>query len=312
MTTTNRRGGNLGEGFTRDDDPARPLPMEWATYADRARAEWYDLLARDPEERDVQSFLELHPAMVPGGFGDVGPGGHHGSEMDALFREPPLTGRGREFEPDFMWVTRSTSLITPIIIEIEKPSKRWFKSDGRPTAEFRDAHDQLADWRTWFSMEENRTIFRRRYLFFDQYENRQLQPQFVLIYGRSSEFERGGGHRDPDRLRLKRDNQRLADEQFMTFDSLRPRYESSNSVTVTMTAEGPRPHSFSPLFGTTTFSGSSAIILGSDIDDALGRSVMITDERRAYLADRWRYWNRRELEQRRNHRALGERVAWNS
>ena len=44
-------------------------------------------------------------------------------------------------------MTRSSGLITPILIEIEKPSKRWFKENGRPTAEFRDAHDQLNDWR---------------------------------------------------------------------------------------------------------------------------------------------------------------------
>jgi hypothetical protein len=95
-----------------DEDPSRPLPISWSVYYDRVLAEWDALLAADPEEAQVQEFLELHPAMVPGGSGDVGPGGHHCSEMGAVFRRPRLDGAGRSFEPDFMWVTRSTSLIT--------------------------------------------------------------------------------------------------------------------------------------------------------------------------------------------------------
>lgn len=83
--------------------------------------------------------------MIPGGSGDVGPGGHHGSDLSAVFTQPALTGSGRTLIPDLMWVTRSSGPVTPILIEIEKPSKRWFKENGRPTSAFRDAHDQLND-----------------------------------------------------------------------------------------------------------------------------------------------------------------------
>jgi hypothetical protein len=114
--------------------------MAWNDYVAEATAQWRALLDTEPEEREVQKFLELHPSMIPGGSGDIGPGGHHGSEMAAVFREPTLKGAGRSFQPDFMWVTRSTSLITPILIEIEKPSKRWYQEKSqRPTAELRDA-----------------------------------------------------------------------------------------------------------------------------------------------------------------------------
>ncbi len=95
--------------------------------------------------------------------------------MSALFRLPELRGQGRSFRPDFMWVTRSSSLITPILIEIEKPTKKWFKKDGRPTERFTQAHDQLNDWRGWFAHPENQTIFRNQYLFHERYENRQLE-----------------------------------------------------------------------------------------------------------------------------------------
>lgn len=282
------------------------MPMAWQTYVDRVLARWHDLLASDPEESDVQAFLELHPAMIPGGSGDVGPGGHHGSEMSAVFRRPRLEGQGRDFEPDFMWVTRSSGLITPVLVEIEKPSKRWFKADGRPTQSFTEAHDQLNDWRSWFARDQNAAIFRDTYLFHSKYSDRPLAPQFVLIYGRQAEFEHGGGHRNPDALRHKRDSQRLSDEAFMTFDSVRPRYDHSSSLTVTMTAQGPRTFAVSPAFGTDTDSGSDALILGS-IDAALDRSEMLSRERRTYLADRWSHWTEiaRQMEGKRYTRQTG-------
>jgi len=272
-----------------DDDPDRPRPIAWSTYCDRVVSQWDALLATDPEEHEVQAFLELHPAMIPGGSGDVGPGGHHRSEMGAVFRRPKLDGAGRTFEPDFMWVTRSTSLITPILVEIEKPSKRWFRANGRPTAEFREAHDQLNDWRAWFTYDENKSLFRKQYLFEECYRDRVLEPQFVLIYGRQSEFALGGHRRHPDELRRKRDTQRAANEQFMTFDSLAPRYDHANSMTLTMTSDGPRLFAFSPMYATDAFTGPDAIRLG-DPTEALDRSVMISKERRKYIAARWAYW----------------------
>ncbi|MDK9499901.1 DUF4263 domain-containing protein [Streptomyces katrae] len=266
------------------------MPLPWEQYSDKVLSEWYALLSQEPEEDAVQSFLELHPSLIPGGSGDVGPGGHHGSDMGAVFRRPKLEGAGRSFEPDFMWVTRSSGLVTPILIEIEKPSKRWFKQNGRPTSEFTEARDQLNDWRSWFAREGNQALFREKFFFLgDRYLNRPIEPQYVLIYGRESEFKVGGGHGNPDALRYKRDQQRGNHETFMTFDALRPRYDHSRSMTLTMTSQGPELFAFSPVYGTSAFVGTGALLLG-DPDEALARSVMMSQERRAYLGKRWRYW----------------------
>jgi hypothetical protein len=281
-----------------DRDSARPLPMPWADYSRGVVEAWRTLLEDDPEERSVHEFLELHPSMVPGGSGDIGPGGHHGATHAALFSEPELTGAGRRFEPDFMWVTRSTGLITPILIEIEKPSKRWFRQDGRPNAEFTHAHDQLNDWRSWFARDANKVMFRDRFMFGERYDDRPIEPVYLLIYGRAAEFEHGGGHRDPEALRHKRDQQRVADESFMTFDSLKPKSDHAESITVKMTATGAEAVAFSPVYGTDTRAGQvSAAIRG--IDAALDRTVMITTERREYLKGRFRYWSNYEDELRR-------------
>jgi hypothetical protein len=88
----------------------------------------------------------------------------------------------------------------------------------------------------------------------------------------------------------------MMNESFMTFDALRPRFDHSNSMTLTMTAQGPKIHAFSPVYGTDTGVGKGALLLG-DPHDALDRSVMISDERRAYLAKRWSYWQQRERQE---------------
>jgi hypothetical protein len=62
--------------------------------SDRVLPEWYLLLSQEPEEAEVQRFLELHPSMIPGGSGDIGPGGHHRSEMGAVFRRRPRLPAG--------------------------------------------------------------------------------------------------------------------------------------------------------------------------------------------------------------------------
>lgn len=273
--------------------------MGWEEYRDRTLSQWYTLLSTDPEEPLVQRFLEQHPAMIPGGSGDIGPGGHHGSDMGVVFTRPNLNGSGSNFAPDFLWVTRSSGLITPILIEIEKPSKRWFnKSNGRPTSDFTAAHDQLNEWRAWFKQGNNASAFRERFLFLgDRYDNRPLEPQYVLIYGRSSEFEHGGGHSDPDGMRLKRDTQRASDETFMSFDSLRPRFDHGNAITGQINSHGVTPYSFSPVYGTGPMIGGGALMMGSP-DDALARSVMMTDERKKYLAERWAYWAEQERRKR--------------
>jgi len=84
----------LGERLAPDDSPARPLPLSWNEYELAVMEQWDAILMSDPTEVEVQHFLERHPAMIPGGSGDIGPGGHHGSEMWAVFREPSLVGAG--------------------------------------------------------------------------------------------------------------------------------------------------------------------------------------------------------------------------
>lgn len=266
----------------------RPLPVRWEEYVEWLMPMWRSLLDSNPRESAVQSFLESNPVLIPGALGDVGPGGHHGPELDGVYRQPPLQGLAKKRVPDFMWITRSTSLITPICIEIERPSKKWFAKSGKPTAELNQALDQLTDWKVWFSEPENQNIFRKTYLH-SQWEDRQLLPQYVLIFGRVQEFNHPGPHARPDRLRKKRDFMRRDHEQFITFDSLHPKRESSDFVTLSMTSDGPTLCAVPPCFTT----GPPTIELAGiirDPRDAIRRTPLWDEARKAYVIERWLHW----------------------
>lgn len=281
------------EALVPDRDPTRPAPTTWDEYVDWLMPRWHDLLASDPTELAVQQFLEQNPALLPGSDGDIGPGGHHGPHLDAVFREPLLKGLNRDQRPDFMWITRSTSLITPICIEIERPAKRWFTQDGQRTAEWTQAEDQLLRWRAWFEEAENQSIFRKTYHLGD-YENRRLLPQYLLIYGRSAEFERAsGGHIDAAALRKKRDVGLRPDEQRMTFDSLRPNYHARDFVTLTMSKHGPTLHAVPPCFTTGPSMGSLVTTI-RDPAEAVNRTPLWTETRKKYVTERWLHWQKIE------------------
>lgn len=279
-----------------------PPELTWAQYVELVMGKWRQLLESDPPESAVQKFLEQQPSMVPGGNSKIGRGGNHGSEFRALFTQPELKGLGRNSTPDFMWVTRSTSLITPILIEIEKPSSRWFTKKGDFTQHLTHARGQINDWRSWFSKPDNESIFRKTYLVGDKYNSRPIKPHYLLIYGRQSEFDLSGPHDDPSALRYKRDLEPPPDLTQMTFDSLEPIYDTGDSLTIRRTATGLKLVAVSPMYETSGLhTGEEALALG-DIRPVLDRTNMMSPARKNHIAERWEYWREVELKERSSQR----------
>ncbi|MGO3209413.1 MAG: Shedu anti-phage system protein SduA domain-containing protein [Brachybacterium sp.] len=248
------------------------------------RRAWEQIKQSDTED-EVQQFLERHVALLPGAWGDIGPGGHHGPTYSGVFRQPPLQGLDAKRVPDFMWITRSTIDITPICIEIERPTKRWFTLDGTPTAPLNQALDQLNQWRAWFSEPLNQQFFREQYLK-SRWPRRELRPQFVLIYGRESDFTEEHTLTPAARHQKRRFLAGTDDGHLRTFDSLVWKPQNEQLLTISMHANGQLqvdwiPESFEQLGDPT-----GAYHLGS-IDRAIANNPAITPERAAELQQQW-------------------------
>jgi hypothetical protein len=283
--------------LTSDEDPARPHAVDWLTYSEWAATRWLDALQEAGDEKSFQGFLERHPSFLPGSVDNVGPGGHHGAWWDAVISQPSLVGLGPKRQPDFMWIRRDTEATRPILIEIERPTKRWFtQTTLQPTSQLTQALDQLDEWRDWFNRDDNVAIFKKTYVP-QRFSHRALFPQYVLIYGRSSEFRKGGGHRAYDRARRKRDLiAERPNTHLYTFDMLHPRYEAQDYGTLKMQNGSFEVAALPPTFHTSSFLLQEGSLLDTacDIDGALEAIPLVTRERKAYLRSRWNYWRSRK------------------
>jgi hypothetical protein len=187
-----------------------------------------------------------------------------------------------------MWVRRDTAAIRPICIEIESPGKSWFNKDRTPTAELTQAIDQITEWKIWFDSPENQLIFGKRYA--PQFPSRPIVPQFVLVFGRNSEFTEGHSkHANPSYMRRKRDHMPRKDEHFFTYDQLKAEREAEDYATITNRAYEWTLNFIPPTFCTGSHITELSRVTG-DPSEAISKTDLLRDERKAYLAERWKYW----------------------
>lgn len=164
-------------------------------YAIALRAEWNRLLDDDlfKEESNIQEFLERHPALVPGAFGPSIPSGH-APWPGAVISQPRLPDLSTK-RPDFMWIATDSAFLRPVLVEIERPDKRWFHDNGgEQHSDLTTALSQVAHWRRWFNTDGNRTAFLRHYRVPSPLTDRPVRPHFIVVHGRRKEVLRSPAH----------------------------------------------------------------------------------------------------------------------
>lgn len=276
-----------------------PPAWSWAEYERWLSAEWATVLRKaDPtDERAFQDFLERHPCLLPGGEGTGDSfGGHHGSWGGIVVAEPPVPGIFVK-RPDFMWLTKNSEDLIPVLIEIEAPSKRWLTDKGDRTHELVHAEGQLAAWRQKLDDPNVRSQFADLYEFPQRWAQRfNFVPRFMLIYGRQTEFSER-----PDWNRKRRGLRDPSIDE-MTFDRLRPFSGSANAITVRINREKDlverRAVAVPPTFrfGPTNASSEARV---NGLAEAIEANELISVDRRAFLLERLAYWQdlgRREID----------------
>lgn len=262
-----------------------PSAWTWDQYEEFLSSEWALCLTNALDEKTVQQFLEKHPCLVPGGQGgQESNAGHHGAFYEALITQPRLDGEFNR-QPDFMWLTRHSGAVIPVIIEIENPNKPWYTRAGQETAPLTQARTQLTEWQTWLDTPGNEIVFRSRYELEGKYsESRAFEPLFWLIYGRSAET-----HSKPLANRGRSRSDRNGTES-MTFDRLAPNHGSRNSVTIRHSSDRkstvlhiPPTFQLGPSF-------AHHLDVCSGWDQAIERNEQLSPERKQFLIERIPYW----------------------
>lgn len=155
-----------------------PSPIGMDEYVIDKSIEFNKLLNNSYYEKDFQKFFEQNPSFLPGARTPGGNSGHYPLHC-ALITQPELRGLKTKF-PDFMWVATHSAGWFPTLIEIERPSKKLFKSDGVPSADFTQAKNQLEQWRSWFNKPSNVLLFMEMYQVPDYMRNfRQMKLHMI-------------------------------------------------------------------------------------------------------------------------------------
>lgn len=118
----------LGEHVFSDQESISFSSLYEAKTLEAISDKFYRLLGRNPEENEVQTFLEETPIIF------------HRFSPARILKKPPLFNK---YAADFAVLSRSGELF---LIEIEKPSKKLLKKDGSRSSDFNHANDQVLDW----------------------------------------------------------------------------------------------------------------------------------------------------------------------
>jgi len=97
--------------------------------------------------------------------------------VQPIFRELNFGGN---FRCDFAWLNDNSSGPEWVVVEIEKPKMELFRIDGRPTAPFQAAIEQVKNWDQYFR--QNQAEMRRIF-------GAVAQFRFVLVTGSYEEWQ---------------------------------------------------------------------------------------------------------------------------
>ena len=261
--------------------------ISWKQYQRILESEWGALLNSrpTPTERSVQCFLEKHPAMLPGAFNITGNESGHSPSYDAVITQAVLPSYNARI-PDFLWISRNSAEVQPVLIEIEAPSKKWFTANGLPTANYTQAMNQISDWKAWFNVPHNVEAFQSFYgLERENWRRRRFRPAYVLIYGRRSEADAS-----PDTT-SRRSVGNADDIATMTYDRLEPNPKAEQLICIRKERSGRyKAVSVPPtLMLGPTYADTRAQITG--LEGAVRDNALISPVRKAFLLRRLPYWN---------------------
>lgn len=256
--------------------------MRWREYEARVQTAWQDVLDSHGGEERVQTFLERHPALVPGAFlalGRVTRG--HGPFPSALISQPPLKGLTVR-TPDFLWISRDSAFLNPIFIVLEDPDKPWLKGKGKQHHKLTDALGQLQEWRRWFNEPLHRLSFLEYYEVPKLLRDRQWAPIFVLVYGRQAE--------DPKRIPILRASLRTDDTIVIPYENLEPDWHARSFFCVRNTNNAFEAVAMPPTLEIRPAYARDWRIIRAK-EEAAAACEWATQERREFLVGRFSYWD---------------------
>lgn len=264
-----------------------PIPsIFWTTYVLLAQREYDTLLENYPDDEKVfQEFFERNPSFIPGAF-ELRELSGHLPHLQCLISQPEI-GTTYTRKPDFLWLSQDSLTFVPVFIEIEKPSKKTFTKSGQTSADFTQAMDQILEWKSILNTPENQIAFFKKYNLPQELTRKTFKPQFILIYGRRSEYEGN------EYLTRKRSELQHEDVMIMSYDRLHPIHDIRNMLCANVSnTSGNAVYTIKTIPPTFELDARLASDYKeySGFVDAIDRMEHTTPERKSFLKERFPYW----------------------
>jgi hypothetical protein len=167
------------------------------------------LLDKDLPEQRYQAFLEANTSLMPREFVQ-----NHGIHFSLVLRKMAF---GADYRSDFVYLSKSSDDWNCVLVEIERPTSRFFKNHSNEFhGDLVAAHQQINSWRGWFSEPSNHESFVRNNLGLVRkpLERNPTFMKYVLVMGRRAEYSE-----NEVRRRLIRSLEQ-PDFKILSFDSL--------------------------------------------------------------------------------------------
>lgn len=257
-----------------------PQPLNTAEYINKSSLEFESLLEnRGNDENAFQEFFEKNPIFVPG-LDKIGPIEESGPNPFnfCLISQPKISGINFR-KPDFLWLDSNSLVFSPLFIEIEAPNKKYFNSDRSrtPTANFKNAKNQLDEWSTLLSIPENILKFYSDYDISKREQDKIFEPKYILVYGRRSEYETDKWLTQKRYNLLNRNNH----QYLMSYDRIKPKVINNNFICATVAGGKYYAKYLSPNYKLNIYHNYLNKIV--NLDEAINNMAYTSKERKEFL-----------------------------
>jgi hypothetical protein len=263
--------------------PNAPKPIDDLKYKVELQKEFLRLLEEhSTNERAFQELFEKNPGMLPGAKSEFDgfPSGH-GPYRQTLISQPKISGLANR-QPDFLWISYDSCNLSPVLIEIEAPSKKYFNKNGTPTSNLKNAINQLQEWKAILKDPVNVQKF------CIDYDLRKLgkltfEPYYLLIYGRREEYL------ENEWLTRKRAQLLPRNEQMflMSYDRLLP-VKTNQHICCTVKNGIYRVKYLPPNFSLHPYLSDFRNVI--DFEKAVAKMQFTSDDRKKFLNEKIPYW----------------------
>lgn len=168
-----------------------------------------ELLDRQLNEQVYQNFLEEHTRFIPREFRQ-----HHDIHLHLVLRKLKLA---ENLVTDYCYLSGSSMDWHCVLVEIEKPSSKYFSSNRSLHSDFRHALEQIDEWKAWLEVEGNKQHLLQETLapLFGPNScwRKPVHFKYALVMGRRSEYI------NQERMKLIRVKE-SSDFKILSYDSL--------------------------------------------------------------------------------------------